>query len=77
MDDRPGGFTIFMFRLAYVQGAHNTCFIKQSIQEIFGDTKLGDKTVKLYSKMNYFLPPSFEDFMTQLLTCFRPLWLTG
>jgi hypothetical protein len=70
MDDRPGSFTIFMFRPAYMQGAHNTRFIEQSIQEIFEDTKLGDKTVKLYSKMNYFLPPSFIAFMIQLLTCF-------
>jgi hypothetical protein len=75
MDDRPGGFTIFMFRPSYVQGAHNTRFIEQSIREIFGDAKLGDETVKFYSKMNYFLPPSFEDFMIQLMTCVRSLEL--
>jgi hypothetical protein len=75
MDDRLGRFTIFMFRLAYIQGARNTQFIKQSIRKIFGDAKLEDKTVKFYSKMNYFLPPSFEDFMIQLPTCYRSLEL--
>jgi hypothetical protein len=60
--------------LACVQGAHNTRFIKQLIQEIFGDTKLGDETVKSYSKMNhYFLTLTFEDFMIQLETCFQSL----
>jgi hypothetical protein len=42
---------------------------------VFGNAKLGDKTVKFYSKMNYFLPPSFEDFMIQLSTCYRSLEL--
>jgi hypothetical protein len=75
MDDRPGGFTSFMFRPAYVEGAHSTKFIEQSIREIFGDAKLDDETIKFYLKLNFFLPPSYKDFMTQLETCFRALEL--
>jgi hypothetical protein len=65
----------FMFRPAYVEGAHSTKFIKQSIREIFGDTQLGKDTVRSYSKLNFFLPPSYKDLITQLSTCCRALEL--
>jgi hypothetical protein len=75
MDERPGGFTFFMFRPVYVEGAHNPRLVEQSIRETFGDAKLSEEIVKFYSKMNFYIPSSFADFMVQLETCYRTLEL--
>jgi hypothetical protein len=71
LDGRPGGFTFFMFRPAYVEGAHNPKLVEQSIRETFGDEKLSNDTVKYYAKMNYHLPSNYEDFLFQLDACYR------
>jgi hypothetical protein len=75
VDEKPGGFTFFMFRPVHVQGAYNPRLVEQSIRETFGDAKLSDEIVKFYAKGNYFLPTTFPDFMIQLETCFRTLEL--
>jgi hypothetical protein len=75
MDERPGGFTFFMFRPTHISGGHNPRLLEQSIRETFGDAKLSEETVKFYAKGNYFLPSSFPDFMIQLEACFRTLEL--
>jgi hypothetical protein len=75
MEDRPGGFTFFMFRPHYIAGGHNSKLVEQSIRETFGDVKLMDEEVKYYARMNFFLPASFEDFMIQLETCYQTLEL--
>ena len=40
LDDKPGGFTFFMFRPSYVEGAHNPKQMEQSIREWFGDSPI-------------------------------------
>jgi hypothetical protein len=75
LDNKPGGFTFFMFRPAYVEGAHNPKLVEQSICETFGDEKLSDDTVKYYANMNYHLPSNYEDFLFQLDACYRALEL--
>ena len=75
LDEKPGGFTFFMFRPVHIQGAYNPRLVEQSIRETFGDAKLSDKIVKFYAKGNYFLPTTFPDFMIQLETCYRTLEL--
>ena len=75
LDEKPGGFTFFMFRPVHIQGAYNPRLVEQSIRETFGDAKLSDEIVKFYAKGNYFLPTTFPDFMIQLETCYRTLEL--
>jgi hypothetical protein len=75
VDEKPGGFTFFMFRPVHIQGAYNPRLVEQSIRETFGDNKLSDEVVKFYAKGNYFLPTTFPDFMIQLETCFKTLEL--
>lgn len=75
LDDKPGGFTFFMFRPSYVEGGHNPKLMEQSIRESFGDNKLSDDTIKYYAKMNFFLPATYEDFIVQLETAFKFLEL--
>ncbi len=75
VDEKPGGFTIFMFRPVHSQGAYNPRLVEQSIREMFGDNKLSDEVVKFYAKGNFFLPMTFPDFMIQLETCYRTLEL--
>jgi hypothetical protein len=47
LDEKPGGFTFFMFRPVHIQGAYNPRLVEQSIRETFGDAKLSDEIVKL------------------------------
>jgi hypothetical protein len=75
MDERPGGFTFFMFRPIYVDGAHNPRLVEQQIHETFRDAKLSEEIVKFYAKMNFHIPTSFADFMVQLETCYQTLEL--
>jgi hypothetical protein len=75
MDEKPGGFTFFMFRPVHIDGGHNPRLMEQSIRETFGDAKLSEEIVRFYAKGNYFLPQSFPDFMIQLETCYRTLEL--
>jgi hypothetical protein len=75
MDEKPGGFTFFMFRPVHIDGGHNPRMMEQSIRETFGDAKLSKESVRFYAKGNYFLPPSFPDFMIQLETCYKTLEL--
>jgi hypothetical protein len=75
LDDKPSGFTFFMFRPAYVEGAHNPKMVEPAIRETFGDSKLSEETVKFYAKMNYHLPANYEDFLFQLAACYKALEL--
>ena len=71
LDDKPGGFTFFMFQPSYVEGAHNPRLKEQSIGELFGDSRLSEDTVKYYTKMSFFLPATYDDFLIQLKTTYK------
>jgi hypothetical protein len=75
VDEKPSGFTFFIFRPVHIKGAYNPRLVKQLIPETFGDNKLSDEVVKFYAKGNFFLPTTFTDFMIQLETCFKTLEL--
>jgi hypothetical protein len=76
LNDKPGGFTFFIFHPAYIGGAHNPkLVVGQSICKTFGNDKLSEETVKYYAKMNYNLPSNYKDFLFQLNACYKALEL--
>jgi hypothetical protein len=70
IDQKPGGFTIFMFWPRHVTGTRSSVTsTEQTIKSLFGDGKLSDEAVKYHSKSKLFLANDIELFDIQLRTC--------
>jgi hypothetical protein len=72
---KPSGFSIFMFHPDKSANGRSLKSTQQSIQAMFGDTKIDDDAVRYYSVQDFFLATSLTEFEGQLSTCIRFLEL--
>ena len=75
IDDRPGGFTVFMFRPLSHRRPRSEKETQSSIKSMFWDGKLSDEIVKYFSKDDFFLPSDFYELQDMVRTCIQCLEL--
>ena len=75
IDDRPGGFTIFMFRPLSHRRTRSEKESQSDIRSMFGDGKLSDEMVKYFAKDDFFLPSNLYELQDMLKTCIDGLEL--
>lgn len=73
IDDRPGGFTIFMFRPRSYRKARSEKETQSSIRSVFGDGKLSDEMVKYFAKDDFFIPKNLYELEDMVRTCIQAL----
>ena len=75
IDDRPGGFSVFMFRPLSHRRPRSEKETQSSIRSMFGDGKLSDEMVKYFAKDDFFLPSDLYELEDMVRTCIEGLEL--
>ena len=73
IEDRPGGFTLFMFRPLHRRRTRTAKELRNDVRSMFGEETLDDEMVKYFSSDDFYLPKDLYELDDMLSTCVQLL----